>query len=143
MLIYNAGQNETFNWAASGSIITAALTVTLSTLIVIVGDPHPSTNTFTFMSNILYACSIMYPTILPMVLVFNKAAVTDCRYGTGCMRDFDEFDTTPNDGNILKTPARSICRVRNPLYYHIPQSPSPPSPKRAGPSSSAPFATPQ
>lgn len=56
------GQIEVFTWSASGNIITEALAAQFPTVIVYVLDAVRSTNPVTFMSNMLYACSILYKT---------------------------------------------------------------------------------
>lgn len=69
------GQIEIFTWSASGAIITEAFASTFPTVIAYVVDTPRSESPTTFMSNMLYACSILYKTRLPMVLVFNKTDV--------------------------------------------------------------------
>jgi len=43
------------------------------------------------MSNMLYACSILYKTKLPMILVFNKTDVQDAEFAREWMTDFEKF----------------------------------------------------
>lgn len=43
------------------------------------------------MSNMLYACSILYKTKLPFLLVFNKTDVQDHEFAVDWMRDFEVF----------------------------------------------------
>lgn len=43
------------------------------------------------MSNMLYACSILYKTKLPMILVFNKTDVKDAGFAKEWMTDFEAF----------------------------------------------------
>jgi GPN-loop GTPase len=43
------------------------------------------------MSNMLYACSILYKTKLPMILVFNKTDVRDASFAKEWMTDYDAF----------------------------------------------------
>jgi putative protein kinase ArgK-like GTPase of G3E family len=43
------------------------------------------------MSNMLYACSILYKTKLPMILVFNKTDVKDAEFAKEWMTDFEAF----------------------------------------------------
>ena len=43
------------------------------------------------MSNMLYACSILYKTKLPMILVFNKTDVKDAEFAKEWMTDFETF----------------------------------------------------
>ena len=66
------GQIEVFTWSASGSIITEALAAGFPTVVVYVMDTVKSVNPVTFMSNMLYACSILYKTKLPFVIAMNK-----------------------------------------------------------------------
>lgn len=75
VLVDTPGQIEIFTWSASGAIITEAFASTFPTVIAYVVDTPRSANPTTFMSNMLYACSILYKTRLPLVLVFNKTDV--------------------------------------------------------------------
>ena len=52
------GQIEIFTWSASGSIITDSLASAMPTVLVYVVDTPRTTAPATFMSNMLYACSI-------------------------------------------------------------------------------------
>lgn len=70
------GQIEVFTWSASGTIITEALASTFPTVVVYVMDSVRSVNPVTFMSNMLYACSILYKTKLPFIVVMNKVSFT-------------------------------------------------------------------
>jgi len=76
-IIDTPGQIEAFTWSASGSIITDTLASTYPTMIAYVVDSARATNPTTFMSNMLYACSILYRTKLPFFIVFNKAGLTN------------------------------------------------------------------
>ena len=62
VVIDTPGQIEVFTWSASGNIITEALAAQFPTVVVYVLDAVRSTNPVTFMSNMLYACSILYKT---------------------------------------------------------------------------------
>ncbi|KAF4521226.1 hypothetical protein B566_EDAN005437 [Ephemera danica] len=68
------GQIEVFTWSASGAIITETLASIFPTVVVYIMDTVRSTNPVTFMSNMLYACSILYKTKLPFIVVLNKLA---------------------------------------------------------------------
>lgn len=68
------GQIEVFTWSASGSIITNALASKFPTIVVYVMDTVKSVNPVTFMSNMLYACSILYRTKLPFIVAMNKVS---------------------------------------------------------------------
>ena len=54
-------------------------------------DTVRSTNPVTFMSNMLYACSILYKTKLPFIVAMNKVDVVDNKYAVEWMEDFDVF----------------------------------------------------
>ncbi|XP_072624053.1 GPN-loop GTPase 1-like isoform X2 [Vulpes vulpes] len=72
VLLDTPGQIEVFTWSASGTIITEALASSFPTVVIYVMDTSRSTNPVTFMSNMLYACSILYKTKLPFIVVMNK-----------------------------------------------------------------------
>jgi GPN-loop GTPase len=69
ILVDTAGQIEIFTWSASGTIITDVLASSLPTVVVYVVDTTRCMNPQTFMSNMMQACSILYKTRLPLVLV--------------------------------------------------------------------------
>lgn len=86
------GQIEVFVWSASGSILLSSLASSFPTVIAyIIDTPRTTENTSTFMSNMLYAISILYKTKLPMILVFNKTDVKDESEAVDWMRDFESF----------------------------------------------------
>ncbi|KAL5983461.1 hypothetical protein ACLOJK_017547 [Asimina triloba] len=80
VLVDTPGQIEIFTWSASGAIITEAFASTFPTVIAYVVDTPRSANPVTFMSNMLYACSILYKTRLPLVLAFNKTDVAQHQF---------------------------------------------------------------
>ena len=75
VLVDTPGQIEIFTWSASGAIITEDFASTFPTVVAYVVDTPRSTSPVTFMSNMLYACSILYKIRLPLVLTFNKVDV--------------------------------------------------------------------
>lgn len=74
------GQIEVFTWSVSGTIITESLASSFPTVIVYVMDTVRSVSPVTFMSNMLYACSILYRTRLPFIVVMNKTDVVNHGY---------------------------------------------------------------
>ena len=67
-------------------------------------DTVRSTNPVTFMSNMLYACSILYKTKLPFIVAMNKIDVVDNKYAVEWMEDFEVFQVKliyvlPNQGS--------------------------------------------
>jgi GTPase SAR1 family protein len=123
-LIDTPGQIEIFTWSASGSIITDAI------------DTPRSVNPTTFMSNMLYACSILYKTKLPFILCFNKVLIltpkntsnpskTDVVSHEFClewMQDFEAFQGAleqeqEHDGEAyMSTLVSSMCLVLEEFY---------------------------
>ena len=85
------GQIEIFTWSASGAIITESLASSFPTVIVYVIDTVRCQNAVTFMSNMLYACSILYKLKLPLVLAFNKIDAAPCDFAREWMADLDAF----------------------------------------------------
>lgn len=91
VVVDTPGQIECFVWSASGAIITEAFATQGPTVIAYVMDTPRCSSPTTFMSNMLYACSILYKTKLPMVLVFNKTDVQDAQFAEDWMKDFESF----------------------------------------------------
>ena len=92
ILLDTPGQIEVFVWSASGSILLSSLASSFPTVIAyIIDTPRTTENTSTFMSNMLYAISILYKTKLPMILVFNKTDVKGEEEAVEWMRDFESF----------------------------------------------------
>ncbi|KAI6777917.1 uncharacterized protein J7T54_008567 [Emericellopsis cladophorae] len=91
ILVDTPGQIEVFVWSASGTILLESLASSFPTVIAYIIDTPRTTSTSTFMSNMLYACSILYKTKLPMVLVFNKTDVKDAAFAKEWMTDFEAF----------------------------------------------------
>ncbi|KAF8736764.1 hypothetical protein AX14_013999 [Amanita brunnescens Koide BX004] len=93
VILDTPGQIEIFTWSASGAIITDALASSLPTVVAYVIDTPRTTAPATFMSNMLYACSILYKTKLPFILVFNKTDVQSHAFAVEWMQDFEEFQS--------------------------------------------------
>jgi GPN-loop GTPase len=90
-LVDTPGQIEVFVWSASGSILLESFASSFPTVIAYIIDTPRTSRTSTFMSNMLYACSILYKTKLPMILVFNKTDVQDAEFAREWMTDFEKF----------------------------------------------------
>ncbi len=91
IIVDTPGQIEVFVWSASGSILLDSLASSFPTVIAYIIDTPRTSSTSTFMSNMLYACSILYKTKLPMILVFNKTDVRDAEFAKEWMTDFEAF----------------------------------------------------
>ncbi|KAJ1543614.1 GPN-loop GTPase 1 [Nowakowskiella sp. JEL0078] len=117
ILLDTPGQIEIFTWSASGAIITDTLAASYPTVIVYVVDTPRSTAPATFMSNMLYACSIMYKTKLPFIVVFNKTDVVTHDFAVEWMTDFEKFQQAlEDDTSYMGTLINSMCLVLEEFY---------------------------
>ncbi|EJD39179.1 XPA-binding protein 1 [Auricularia subglabra TFB-10046 SS5] len=125
------GQIEIFTWSASGAIITDAVASGFPTVVAYIMDTPRCAAPATFMSNMLYACSILYKTRLPLLIVFNK---TDAHPGghefaVEWMRDFEAFQkalaTSPANRDADGEPTymgslmNSMSLVLDEFYSHL------------------------
>ncbi|ABN67286.2 predicted protein [Scheffersomyces stipitis CBS 6054] len=93
VIIDTPGQIECFIWSASGAIITEAFASTFPTVVAYIVDTPRNSSPTTFISNMLYACSILYKTKLPMIIVFNKTDVKKADFAKEWMSDFEAFQS--------------------------------------------------
>lgn len=101
VIIDTPGQIECFIWSASGAIITEAFASTFPTVIAYIVDTPRNSSPTTFMSNMLYACSILYKTKLPMIIVFNKSDVKKADFAKEWMQDFETFQRALSEDQEL------------------------------------------
>ncbi|CAD5212302.1 unnamed protein product [Bursaphelenchus xylophilus] len=115
------GQIEAFTWSASGSIITDTLASTHPTVIAYVVDTARATNPTTFMSNMLYACSILFRTKLPFFIVFNKADVVKPDFAKKWMTDFESLHEDIHKANptYMGDFTRSLSLVLDTFYSNL------------------------
>ncbi len=120
VLLDTPGQIEVFTWSASGAIITDSLAVTFPTCVLYVVDTTRTTSPATFMSNMLYACSILYKTRLPFVLAFNKCDVASSATPLEWMRDSETLhDAMQADGSYMTSLTRSMSLVLQQFYENL------------------------
>jgi GPN-loop GTPase len=98
ILVDTPGQIEAFTWSASGTIFTEALASAFPVVLCFVVDTvRCASSPNTFMSNMLYACSMYYRTRLPIVVCFNKTDVVSHLFCEEWMRDYEAFQQALDD----------------------------------------------
>ena len=119
------GQIEIFTWSASGVIISESLASSYPTVLLYVLDTPRCQRPETFMSNMLYACSIMYKSQLPFLLVFNKTDIVSHQTAVQWMTDYEAFTAALNSssddgdksrGGYMSSLTRSMSLVLDEFY---------------------------
>ncbi|CAK5077017.1 unnamed protein product [Meloidogyne enterolobii] len=106
IILDTPGQIEVFTWSVSGSIITGSLADKYPTIIAYVVDSARSTNPRTFMSNMLYACSILY---------------VNPEFAVEWMGDFEKFSDSLDDSEscYANDLTRSLSIVLDSFYQNL------------------------
>lgn len=120
VLIDTPGQIEVFNWSASGQIVCDALAVSYTTMACYIVDTARCVKPVTFMSNMLYACSILYKTKLPFIVAFNKIDVMPHSFLTEWMQDFDKIgEALSRETSYVASLSRSMSLAMEEFYKNL------------------------
>ena len=120
------GQIEAFAWSASGGMITQELSAAFPTVIVFVVDVPRCGRTPTFISTMLYACSILYRSGLPVVMALTKADVKPASEIISWMTDLDKFEEAiekEGDSTYFDDFNKSTGQIFSELYEAMPVVP--------------------
>jgi GTPase SAR1 family protein len=122
IFIDTPGQIEVFTWSAGGQIIHELLASSFPTVVLFVSDTPRSASPTTFMSNMLYACSVLFKSRLPMICAFNKIDVVPCEFALEWMADFESFqnslDSEKNE-EYMGSLNRSLSLMLDEFYSNI------------------------
>jgi len=117
VLLDTPGQIEIFTWSASGQIISESLASSFPTVILYVVDTARCADAVTFMSNMLYACSILYKMKLPLLLAFNKVDVAPHATCLAWMHDFHAFsEALQAERSYMGSLAQSMALMLEEFY---------------------------
>ena len=120
LIIDTPGQIEVFTWSASGSIICETFSSSFPVTFLYIVDLARATHPLTFVSNILYSCSVLYKSRLPLMMIINKVDITSADFIREWLNDSDTFDKALEKEEIFAGSfARSLASTLEYFYQKI------------------------
>lgn len=120
VVVDTPGQLEVFSWSASGKLISDSFGLIFPTTLLYVLDLARSQNPNTFISNMLYAISIMYKMKLPLILVLNKKDLVNEDVCSSWILDYKELQAAlDNDSSYISSFSNSLCLTLEEFYKTI------------------------
>lgn len=119
------GQIEVFTWSASGTIIVETLKNQFPTIILYVVDSLKCENPITFMSTMLYCCSIVYKMKSEVIIILNKSDLIENSFLNEWLTDFEAFQRDldkfidANNCGYSASLARSLNLVLDEFYSKL------------------------
>lgn len=120
VVVDTPGQLEVFSWSASGKLISDSFSLLYPTVLLYIVDLARSQNPNTFVSNMLYALSIMYKMKLPLILVLNKKDLVDNDCCVNWITDYKELQAClDSDSSYISSFSNSLCLTLEEFYKTI------------------------
>nr|UXY87954.1 ATP/GTP-bp [Cryptomonas curvata] len=120
LIVDTPGQIEVFTWSASGSIICETFSSSFPVTFLYIVDISRAIYPLTFVSNILYSCSVLYKSRLPLMMILNKVDITSADFLREWLNDTDMFDKALEKEDFFAGSfARSLASTLECFYQRI------------------------
>nr|UXY86989.1 ATP/GTP-bp [Cryptomonas paramecium] len=121
LILDTPGQIEIFTWSASGSIICETFSSSFPVILLYTIDIIRISSPLVFVGNILYSCSILYKSRLPVVMLVNKNDIISGDFIKEWMNDSDAFDKVlEREKTFINSFASSLSLTLENFYNKIP-----------------------
>ncbi|KAF9762549.1 GPN-loop GTPase QQT2 [Nosema granulosis] len=117
VIIDTPGQIETFTWSSPGYIIRDFFKSAGKVVMVYLVDSYASADASVFMSNMMYAISLMCRYEIPVLCTFNKIDIEKSNLIEEWIRDYEVFRSSL-DENKLHTPLLGSMALHFEEFYN-------------------------